>query len=61
MGVAPFETRRAFHAAKRHQVLGESDQQLLAQVRVSDFAPAELNHRLHAIALFQEANGVVLS
>ena len=38
----------------------ETEQQLLPQVDVSDFAASELDHRFYAIAFLQKADGVVL-
>src|SRR5262249_4749328 len=60
MGVAAFQTRLAFHGAIGRQILGEAHEQLLPQIRVSDFAAPELNHGFHAIALLQEADCVLL-
>src|SRR5207245_4394490 len=59
MGIAAFQTRRALDAAKRYQVFGKAHEQLFTEIRVGDFASAELHDRLDAIALLQKPNGVV--
>src|ERR1700677_364439 len=58
--VAAFETRRALYRPVGGEVRGEAHQQLLAQIRVRDLASAKLHYGLHAIALLQEADGVIL-
>ena len=60
MSVAAFHARRAIHGSIRSQVLRETEQQLAAQIRMRDFASAELHHRFHTIAILQKANSVVL-
>lgn len=60
VGVAAFETRLAFDGAVLGEVAGEAEEQLLADVDVGDFASAELDYSLDAIALFEEPDSVVL-
>src|SRR5690349_14866536 len=60
VSVAPFHAGHAIGRAVRCKVLGKAHQELAAEVRVGDFAAAELHHSLHAIAFLQKANGVIL-
>src|SRR5258708_7771815 len=48
------------HLTVLRQVFRKPNQQLFPQVGMGDLAPPELYDRLHAIALFQEADGVIL-
>ena len=59
MGIAPLHAGDSLDGPITHQVFGKSRQQLFTQVRVRDFAAAELHHRLDAIALLQKSDGVV--
>src|ERR1051325_10148160 len=60
MGIAAFEPRYAFNRSERLEILRKPGQQLLAQVGVRDFPPAELHHGFHAIAFFEKAYRMVL-
>src|SRR5215469_8519842 len=60
MRVAALKTRDAFDGAVSREIAGEADEQFFAEIGVSDFAPAELNHRLNPVALLKKANGVIL-
>ena len=60
MGIAAFQPRRTFHSSKLRQIGGETDQQILADIDVRDFASAELHHSFDAVAFLQESNRVVL-
>ena len=55
-----FQPRHAFHAAVGRQVCGEARQQLAAQVRVRNLAPAKLHRCFHAVAILENPDGVVL-
>lgn len=57
--VAAFQARLPFNCSDAGKVLGETQQQLSAQIDVSYFASAELHHSLHAVAFFEETDGVV--
>src|ERR1039458_1861567 len=57
--IAAFHARLRFHGTVRGQVACETDQQLLAEIGVRDFAAAELHDGLDAVALSQKADGVV--
>src|SRR5580698_1880694 len=59
MRVAAFQPGLAFHRAVWSQVRSEPHEQLLAEIGVRDFAPAELHHRLHPITLGEEAYRVL--
>jgi hypothetical protein len=48
--VAAFEFRLALDAAEFAQVLGETQQQFLAEIGVGNLASAELHDSLHAVA-----------
>src|SRR5437660_8443835 len=60
VSVATFHPRARFDRSKWSQILGEPEQQLLAQIRMRDLASAELDHRLHAIAFREESHRVIL-
>ena len=57
--VAAFQAGNAFHAAEGGQVFREAHEELFAQVRMGDFAAPELDDGLHAIALLEEADGMI--
>ena len=60
MRIPPFQTRHTFHRAVGGQVGCESHEQFLAEIGVGNLTPAELDHRLDAVALLEEPDGVVL-
>src|SRR5579871_3539203 len=60
MGVAPFQTRNAFHASVGGQVFGEACQQFLAKIRMGDFPAAELHDCLDPVAILQKTDGMIL-
>src|SRR5580692_2083673 len=59
VGVTALQSRLALHGSNGHKVRGETKQQLLADIDVGDFPPAELHHGLDAIAFLQKPDGVV--
>ncbi len=60
VGIAAFHARTRLHLTVLRQVFRKPNQQLFPQFGMGDLAPPELYDRLHAIALFQEADGVIL-
>src|ERR1035438_7126951 len=59
VGVAALHARHAFHRAVSRKIGAEAHEELLAEVGVGNFTPAELYHRLDAIAFLEKADGVV--
>src|ERR1035441_519010 len=59
VGVAALHARHAFHRAVSRKIGAKAHEQLLAEVGVGNFTPAELYHRLDAIAFLEKADGVV--
>src|SRR5579872_4444308 len=60
MRVTAFQSRLAFHRAVLGAIRRKPHEQCLAEIGVRDFTTAELHHRLPAVALLEEADGVVL-
>ena len=58
--VASFEAWLAFDRAICGQIGGETHEEFLAEIRMGDFPPAELDYGLDAIAFLQESDRMVL-
>lgn len=59
MRVPAFEARHTFHTAERSQIPGEAHEEFLAEIRMGDFPPAELDYGLDAVAFLQEPDRMV--
>lgn len=60
MRVSTFELRLPFNGSHTREIAGEPQQQLLAKVDVGDFPSTKLYNGLHAVALFEKADRVIL-